>query len=520
MAFSFMRSISHLPDDEHLEDEEQDDAQPMLRSGSVRAFSHLPVKRKAGDPTGPLSQRGAQSIGHQLQPMEPEDTDTPHQDGIAAAKASGIFDVVRQHYNRDDSPHFMDEDGKLRPRPETRLLGSTAPHASEDTRPWYMPPITHEDLHPQHLDQQDLHEFLQEHGHQPEIRQLQQRHGDDSAIHDLLHHTQSTDTEDMAHGAGSPPVLLAAQSKPPAQAAPGQQQERPFAGPPEPGGGPKKQDSSLPQARAEGRMPEPQNDADEQKKPKPEVAPKDAAAKRNPPGRRYTELENKELFTEDKRPRKPIGQLGITASSSIKDPNKTNSGRKPRTICLYDDKEDRKKTNDDVADATSLKIAAGTYASDGSWMIDISDPKWREQLKAIQRNEESSGRSIDRIMIFDHGGSAGQEFGGQRSKLDPNSKDWKIISSSVRPRGDIVLVGCEVAKTDWDYTLPHPQGQNRKMMTDGAAYVRDLYVGADSGRTPTIHAYDEKVRHREGRFQHSLTAGREHSYGLDGYKID
>ncbi|OYW73039.1 MAG: hypothetical protein B7Z37_23220, partial [Verrucomicrobia bacterium 12-59-8] len=97
-----------------------------------------------------------------------------------AAKASGVFDVVRQQFNRDDSPHFMDEDGNLRPRDETRQQDSTAPRdprspqfgagapprpawsaahaadsslsprapssASDDTRPWYMPPITPEDL--------------------------------------------------------------------------------------------------------------------------------------------------------------------------------------------------------------------------------------------------------------------------------------------------------------------------------------------------------------------------------------
>jgi len=189
---SFLFASSHLPETrvqrpDELEDEE-DDVQPMLHSGGVRAFSHLPTKRMAADPAGPLSQRGAQALGHPFQRTETEDAGTPPEDGISAAKASGVFDVVRQQLNRDDSPHFMDEDGNLRPRDETRQQDSpsardprspqfgagapprpawsaahaaaadssrsprTPPSASDDTRPWYMPPITPEDLDPQHFD--------------------------------------------------------------------------------------------------------------------------------------------------------------------------------------------------------------------------------------------------------------------------------------------------------------------------------------------------------------------------------
>ena len=197
MAFIF--STSHLPETrsrrpDHLEEEEDDDGtmqQPPPRAGMVRAFSHLPAKRVAADPAGPLSQRSAQAFGRQFQRTEElGDTSTPHADGIAAAKASGVFDVVRQQLNRDDSPHFMDEDGNLRPRDESRQQGSPAPRAprnpqfgagspprpawsaghaagadasssrsprapssaSADTRPWYMPPVTPEDLDSQHSD--------------------------------------------------------------------------------------------------------------------------------------------------------------------------------------------------------------------------------------------------------------------------------------------------------------------------------------------------------------------------------
>ena len=153
----------------------------------MRAFSHLPAKRVAADPAGQgqLSQRGAQALGHPFQRTEPEGPATPPEDGISAAKASGVFDAVRQQFNRDDSPHFMDEDGNLRPRDESRQQDSPAPRdprspqfgagaptrpawsaghaaaadssrtsssASDNTRPWYIPPIPPEDLHPLGLD--------------------------------------------------------------------------------------------------------------------------------------------------------------------------------------------------------------------------------------------------------------------------------------------------------------------------------------------------------------------------------
>ena len=185
---SFLFASSHLPEtrvQRPEDEEEEDDAQPMLHSGGVRAFSHLPAKRVAA---GPISQRGAQAFGSQFQRTEPSAPGTRAEDGISAAKASGVFDVVRQQYNRGDSPHFMDEDGNLRPRDEARRQDSPAPRdprsplgvagsparpawgtgnaatanssrspltkpsVHDDTRPWHMPAITPEDLHPQHFD--------------------------------------------------------------------------------------------------------------------------------------------------------------------------------------------------------------------------------------------------------------------------------------------------------------------------------------------------------------------------------
>jgi hypothetical protein len=191
---SFLFASSHLPEtrvQRPQDEEEEDDVQPMQHSGGVRAFSHLPAKRVAADPAGPPSQRGVQALGPQLLRTGIQALGTPHEDGISAAKASGVFDVVRQQFNRDDSPHFMDEDGNLRPRDETRQQDSPSPrdprsqqdgpgapprpawsaaHAagtdssrsprtsspvSDDTIPWYMPPITPEDLDAQHFDDDD-----------------------------------------------------------------------------------------------------------------------------------------------------------------------------------------------------------------------------------------------------------------------------------------------------------------------------------------------------------------------------
>ena len=214
--------------------------QPMRWSGSVRAFSHLPVKRAAGDPAGPLSQRGAQAIGRQLQRTEPEGPDTPHEDGIAAAKASGVFDAVRQQFNRSDSPHFMDEDGNLRPRDEARQPDAASPrdprstqglagappspawstgHAagadssrspltssptSDDTRPWYMPPITPEDLDPQHFDDADGSPSAYK--GRPEVRDLVYRTPGKSTpkpgLRDLVHRFNSSPEGASDHRSG------------------------------------------------------------------------------------------------------------------------------------------------------------------------------------------------------------------------------------------------------------------------------------------------------------------------------
>ena len=62
---SFLFASSHLPETrvQRPEDEEEDDVQPMLHSGGVRAFSHLPLPLSLADTSGPLSTRPATPVG-------------------------------------------------------------------------------------------------------------------------------------------------------------------------------------------------------------------------------------------------------------------------------------------------------------------------------------------------------------------------------------------------------------------------------------------------------------------------
>jgi hypothetical protein len=121
---------------------------------------------------------------------------------------------------------------------------------------------------------------------------------------------------------------------------------------------------------------------------------------------------------------------------------------------------------------------------------------------------------------------ASHEFGssidpntGKRVKnyLTPDSSAWKTITSCIRPRGDIVLTGCEVAKQGWDYTKTP---DNPDLLTDGQAYVEYLFHDADKTRTPTIHAYDENVRHRTYWGRPSVTTGRQHSRSTEGSHVE
>jgi|GEM_PF-3382820 len=290
---SFLFASSHLPETrvqrpDDLEDEE-DDVQPMLHSGSVRAFSHLPqpvraqadadslwrsgivpIPPRSATPTSPAPSRPGdlddppppeRALSHQLQRTGSEAPGTPPADGIAAAKASGVFDVVRQQFNRDDSPHFMDEDGNLRPRDQTRQQDSPAPRdarnpqfgagapprpawgtghaaaadasssrsprapssASEDTRPWHAPAITPEDLDPQHFDDDDADGSHSAFKGGPGAHDLVYRiHGESQPKHefqDLLYRFHGSPEEAKEHARsfsqnvadvyGSPPLLAA-----------------------------------------------------------------------------------------------------------------------------------------------------------------------------------------------------------------------------------------------------------------------------------------------------------------------
>jgi hypothetical protein len=128
MSFLFATSHLHAVKHPQMDEDEEDNAQPMQRSGGVRAISHMEEPGR-WDPYPPLSQRGVQAMGRYVQVVKPTGPSTPPADGVAAAKASGIFDVVRHQYNLGGNEHFMDEDGQLRPRNESRSLDSPSPAA-------------------------------------------------------------------------------------------------------------------------------------------------------------------------------------------------------------------------------------------------------------------------------------------------------------------------------------------------------------------------------------------------------
>lgn len=167
---SFLFASSHLPEvpvQRPEDDEEDEQMHPPPRAGMVRAFSHLPqvVREEPGN------SKRARVLGGRLLRAGSEGLRAVHTDGVAAAKASGVFDAVRQEYNRSDSPHYMDEDGNLHLHEETPRSNSHAPgavddaeipahhessaanihgvgwHEAEDSRPWYLPHLTHEELH-------------------------------------------------------------------------------------------------------------------------------------------------------------------------------------------------------------------------------------------------------------------------------------------------------------------------------------------------------------------------------------
>lgn len=124
---SFIFASSHLPETrvQRPEDEEEDAVQPMLHSGSVRAFSHLQQPARAqADSSGPLSTRPAIPVGRphpQGDPEADEDRDTDHTPGPDS------------DHNEDDAPRAHDE--------------------YADDAPWHSPRITAGDLPPQSHDE-------------------------------------------------------------------------------------------------------------------------------------------------------------------------------------------------------------------------------------------------------------------------------------------------------------------------------------------------------------------------------
>ena len=75
-----MFASSHLSEDSRpLDEEEEDDAQPMLRAGGVRAFSHLAPARRLADSSVPLSTRPVTPVGRPRPYTDPEDDSRAHE---------------------------------------------------------------------------------------------------------------------------------------------------------------------------------------------------------------------------------------------------------------------------------------------------------------------------------------------------------------------------------------------------------------------------------------------------------
>ena len=117
---SFLFASSHLPEVKRPEEDEEEEEymQPMRWSGSVRAFSHLPVRDNPAASTGPLSTRPATPVGRPR----------PHDDPEADVETDDDQDTF--HAPGPDSDH--DDD--------------TRSHEYQDDSPWHMPRITVQDL--------------------------------------------------------------------------------------------------------------------------------------------------------------------------------------------------------------------------------------------------------------------------------------------------------------------------------------------------------------------------------------
>jgi hypothetical protein len=501
---NYVFASSHLPEDNRPEDEEEDDddVQPMLRAGGVRALSPLPPARRLADSSGPLSTRPVTPIGRPRLYTSPEDDrraheytdDTPwHRPRITAQ------DLPPQYHEDRENAQGRDD-------PDTSMLRSAPSPRSSVFAP------SPQDRHRALSDGRDDSTGSGNAGYRdPATGQLGGL-ADKAEFHDLVYRPQGSPEErgDQRRG-----FLQNVSDIRGARLAQSSAPRRPANSTP-----------SAPQTTTQGSKPGAQPPAS-----KPATvqgaAPQKPAANGQTPQRQYTPEEREEIFTPEGKERKPIGQLGISGG--------TGKDGRPKTVCLYDGSETRKKDGQSYeADAYALQRAAQAYASDGTWVIDISQPGWEDKLRAIQRATEGEGKTsdptkgIDRIMIFDHAGAASHEFGSsldiatkQRkpNHLEPNSPAWKVITSSIRPKGDIVLTGCETAKQAWNDWNPLTNEKGRYLAYDGEKYLHDMFYASNATRSPTIHAYDGFVRHRTDRFKPSLTAGRQHSFSFEGHKI-
>jgi hypothetical protein len=122
MAFTFLRS--YQPDTEHPDDEEEEDEMPMARSGSVRAFSHLPDRAGAEEPEDAPPPQMVVGRNNGTRPYNPMPVHE-EEDGGEGEMPMARSGSVRAFSHLPDSTEAEDDaGGHLPPRPRSRPAGT------------------------------------------------------------------------------------------------------------------------------------------------------------------------------------------------------------------------------------------------------------------------------------------------------------------------------------------------------------------------------------------------------------
>ena len=106
-------------------------------------------------------------------------------------------------------------------------------------------------------------------------------------------------------------------------------------------------------------------------------------------------------------------------------------------VAIYDEND---KGTGGFADAQCFKAGA---KKTGSIVIPVASPEdAAKKLKEVKEKLDAKGESITKLSIFDHGVPGFPELGNDN--LEPKSKAWKDIASTVDPKGSIDLWGCDL----------------------------------------------------------------------------